>query len=69
MELAESYMDSGQLGLADELTTYLFDKYPSDEEAFTLRVRYFYETRQGAQLTKLINEYDSKDVYIPTKTW
>ena len=63
MELAESYMDSGQLGLADELTTYLFDKYPSDEDAFTLRVRYFYETRQGAQLTKLINEYESRDVY------
>jgi len=62
-ELASSYMDSGHMGLADELTTYLYDKYPNDEEAFTLRVRYYYETRQGKLLRKLINEYDQKDMY------
>ena len=63
MELAESYMDSGQFGLADELTSYLYDKYPQDEETFTLRVRYYYETRQGKQLKELINDYDKKDGY------
>ncbi|MCR5771632.1 MAG: hypothetical protein K6G87_10430 [Butyrivibrio sp.] len=61
--LASSYMDSGHLGLADELTSYLYDKYPHDEEAFTLRVRYYYETRQGDLLGKLIKECDSKDEY------
>ncbi len=62
-ELASNYMDSGQLGLADELTTYLFDKYPGDEEAFQLRARYYYETRQGQLLGDLIKEYDMKEEY------
>lgn len=63
MDLASSYMDSGQMGLADELTTYLYEKYPHDEETFTLRVRYYYETRQGKLLRNLIDEYDLKDEY------
>lgn len=62
-ELAEGYMDSGQLGLADELTTYLYDKYPGDEDAFALRVRYYYETRQGQLLSGLVDEYDKKEGY------
>lgn len=63
IELASSYLDSRQFGLADELSEYLYDKYPSDEDVCTLRIRYFYETRQGDKLRKLVDACKKRDEY------
>jgi len=65
MALLSSYLDSKDFADALDVVTFLNDKYKDDDNIWILTVRYFYETKQGDKLKKLIDERDKKDTYKP----